>query len=150
MRIAHLYWSLVLAAVPVMVGAQPSAVSLIAEGRDNVMQRWEVSPEKWRAQSKWNPSLAGQPPLPIAKAVELAEAWLRKRHTDVSKMALSQVVLRTQTQSGYGVEDHWFYRVEFQPMLAGRKVWGADLVAVVLFDGTVVVPQSEPYTSPMR
>jgi hypothetical protein len=150
MRIGHLYLSLFLVIVPAVATAQPIAISLMGEGRDNVMQNWEVSREKWRAQPKWNPSFAGPPPLAIAKAVELAESWVRKRHSDVSKLAVSQVLLRTQSQSGSGVEDGWFYRIEFQPMLAGRKVWGAELVAVVLFDGTVVVPRSEPYSSPMR
>jgi hypothetical protein len=107
-----------------------------------------VSREKWRAQPKWNPSSINPPPLPIAKAVEIADSWLRKRNADVSKLALSQVTLRTQSQTGHGVDEGWFYRIEFQPVIAGRKVWGADLVAVVLFDGTVVAPRSEPYATP--
>lgn len=136
--------------MPVVVAAQPSAVLLLAEGRDNVMQDWEVSREKWRAQPRWSPSSANPPPLPIAKAVQLAESWARERHADVSKLVVSQVELRIQTQSGSGVDDGWFYRIELQPVIAGRKAWGANLVAVVLFDGTVVVPRSEPYTSRRR
>ena len=112
------------------------------------MQRWDVSREKWRAQPKWSPASANSPPLPIAKAVELGESWLRKRHTDITKLAVSQVTLRGQSASGPGIDDGWFYRIEFQPIIAGKKVWGADLVAVVLFDGTVVVPRPEPYASP--
>jgi hypothetical protein len=150
MRVVHFYLVLLLAIVPALSTAQPTAITLMGEGRDNVMQNWEVSREKWRAQPKWNPSSAGPPPLSIAKAVDIAESWVRKRHTDVSKLAVAQVLLRTQSQSGAGVEDGWFYRIEFQPIVAGRKVWGAELVAVVLFDGTVVVPRTEPYSSPMR
>lgn len=139
---------LLIALLPTALSAQPSSVLLLGEGRDNVMQNWEVPREKWRAQSKWTPSSAGPPPLSIAKAVEASELWLRKRHPDLKKLQVSQIVLRTQSTSGSGTEDGWFYRVEFQPIVAGKKVWGADLVVVVLFDGTIVEPKTEPYTSP--
>ena len=134
--------------MPVTLSAQPSNMLLLAEGRDNVMQNWEIPREKWRSQPKWTPLSSAPPPLSIANAVEASEAWLRNRHTDLKKMTVSQVVLRMQSTSGSGVEDGWFYRVEFQPFVAGKKVWGADLIAVVLFDGTVVTPRAEPYTSP--
>ncbi|ROZ63872.1 hypothetical protein [Ramlibacter sp. WS9] len=147
MHVGPFFLLFIFALMPAAVGAQPVGVSLIGEGRDNVMQNWEVSHEKWRAQPKWHPSSTNPPPLPIAKAVEIADSWLRKRHADVNKLALSQVMLRTQSQTGHGVDERWFYRIEFQPVIAGRKVWGADLVAVVLFDGTVVVPRSEPYAT---
>lgn len=140
----------VLLSMPATVAAQSGAVSLLGEGRDGVMKNWEVSPEKWRSQPKWNPSAPGAAPLSLQRAIALAEAWLRKQHTDISKLAVSQITLRSQSESGAGIEDGWFYRIEFRPVVAGRKAWGAELVAVVLFDGTVVVPRTEPYTMPRK
>jgi hypothetical protein len=139
---------LAFAFVPLLAGAQQQrGILLMAEGRDNIMQNWEVPREKWDAQPKWIPTSNAPLPLSISKAVELGEAWLRKRHSDISKVALSQITLRIQSQSGADTRDGWFYRVEFQPVIAGRKLWGGELVAVVLLDGTVVAPRTEPYTS---
>lgn len=129
------------------IAQQQRGVLLMAEGRDQIMQNWEVPREKWESQPKWAPSSSAPPPLSIAKVVELGETWLRKRHSDINKLAVSQIALRVQSQSGSDTRDGWFYRVEFQPVVAGRKLWGGELIAVVLLDGTVVVPRSEPYSS---
>ena len=137
------------ALLPVFAVAQPRGeVFLMGEGRDNVMQRWEVSRQQWQNQSKWTPTSGGAPPLEISKAIELGETWLRKRHADVNKLAVSSVTIRPQASSGPGVIEGWFYRIEFQPIVAGKKLWGGELVAVVLFDGTVVEPRAEPHVPP--
>ena len=129
------------------VAHQLPNVLLMAEGRDNIMQNWEVPSKKWASQSKWTPTSNTAPPLSIAKAVELGESWLRRQHSDINKLAVNKVALRTPSQSGSDARDGWFYSVEFQPIVAGRKFWGGALVVVVLLDGTVVVPRSETYAS---
>lgn len=137
---------LLVALLPAVSGAQSHrSVFLLGEGRDNVMQRWEVARDKWQSQPKWTPMSDGPPPLAIAKAVESGEAWLRKQHPDLQKLAVSQVTLKAQGQSGPGTREGWFYRIEYQPVVAGQRLWGGEFVAVVLFDGTVVVPRKEAY-----
>jgi hypothetical protein len=139
---------LLLGLAPFIVEAQPRGpVFLLGEGRDNVMQNWEVSRQQWSAQPKWTPTSGGPPPLPISRAIELGEAWLRKRHSDINKIAVGSITIRPQAGSSLGIEEGWFYRIEFQPVVAGKKLWGGELVAVVLFDGTVVEPRAEPYAS---
>lgn len=139
---------LLLALVPAVAGAQHQrAVFLQGEGRDNIMQRWEIARDKWQSQPRWMPTFDAPPPLTIAKAVELGEAWLRKRHPDLKKLVVSQVTLKGIAESGPGTTDGWFYRIEYQPVVAGKRLWGGEFVAVVLFDGTVVVPREEPYAS---
>jgi hypothetical protein len=134
------------ALLPLLAYAQPRGeVMLLAEGDTKTMQTWEVSRQRWGAQPTWTPSSSGSPPLPIAKAVELGEGWLRKRHADVKQFAVSSVALRPQSSSGQDIVDGWYYRLEFQPVVAGQRLWGGQFVAVVLFDGTVVEPRSEPY-----
>jgi hypothetical protein len=120
-------------------------VTLVGEGRNNVMQNWEISAEKWNAQVKWSPTSSNPPPLSIAKAIQSAEIWLRNQHPDIKKLSLDQVTLKQPAQSVIDDDSRWFYKIVFQPIVAGRKLWGGDFVVVVLFDGTVVVPRSEPY-----
>jgi hypothetical protein len=139
---------LIVALLPVLASAQPRGeVLLLGEGRDNVMQNWEISRQQWQAQPKWTPASSGPPPLAISKAVELGEMWLRKRHADINKLVVSPITIRPQSSSGPGVTEGWFYRIEFQPVVAGKKLWGGEFVAVVLFDGTVVEPRAEPYAT---
>lgn len=65
---------LLFALVPAIAGAQHQrAVFLQGEGRDNVMQRWEIARDKWQSQPRWAPASDAPPPLAIAKAVELGE-----------------------------------------------------------------------------
>jgi hypothetical protein len=140
--------ALALVVLPLLAGAQPrSGVLLLAEGDTQTMQNWEVSHQKWEAQPKWTPASADPPPLSIAKAVELGDVSLRKRHPDVKQFAISSVTLRPQSSSGRDIVDGWFYRLEFQPVVAGRRLWGGQFLAVVLFDGTVIEPRSVPYGS---
>jgi hypothetical protein len=120
-------------------------VTLVGEGRNNVMQNWEVTTEKWNAQVKWSPTSSNPPPLSIAKAIQAAETWLRKQHPDINKLSLDQVTLKQPTQAVIDDDSRWFYKIVFQPIVAGRKLWGGDFTAVVLFDGTVVTPRSEAY-----
>jgi hypothetical protein len=120
-------------------------IALVGEGRNNVMQNWEVTPEKWNAQVKWSPTSSNQPPFSIAKPIQVAENWLHKQHPDIKKLSLYQVTLRQPMQAFIDDDSRWFYKIEFQPIVAGRKLWGGDFTAVVLFDGTVVVPRSEKY-----
>ncbi len=138
-----------MAIVSVVVGAQPrTGVLLLAEGDAKTTLNWEVSRQKWEAQPKWTPASAGPPPLEIAKAAALGEAWLRKRHPDVKQFAISSIALRPQASFGSEVADGWFYRLEYQPVVAGQRLWGGRFVAVILFDGSVVEPRSEPYVGP--
>jgi hypothetical protein len=139
---------LLLALVPAFAGAQSQrAVFLQGEGRDNIMQKWEVARDKWQAQPKWTPASDSPPPLTIAKAAEAGETWLRKRHPDLKKLVVSQVTLKAQGESGPDTREGWFYRIEYQPVVAGKRLWGGEFIAVILFDGTVVVPREEPYAS---
>lgn len=120
-------------------------ITLVGEGRNNVMQNWEVTMEKWNAQVRWSPTSSSPPPLSMAKAIHVSETWLRKQHPDIKKLSLDQVTLRQPMQTVIDDDSRWFYKIVFQPIVAGRKLWGGDFTTVVLFDGTVVVPRSEPY-----
>ena len=134
--------------MPAVVGAQPQRdVFLLGEGRNNVMHNWEVLRDKWEAQPAWTPGSGTPPPLAIAKAVELGEAWLLKRHSDLKKLAVQQITLKAQAESSPGTTEGWFYRIQYQPVVAGQRLWGGEFIAVVLLDGTIIAPRAEPYSS---
>lgn len=134
--------------LPAVVVAQPQRdVFLLGEGRNNIMQNWEVPHDKWGAQPAWTPTSGKPPPLAIAKAVELGEAWLLKRHSDVKKLVVQQITLKAQAESSPRTNEGWFYRIQYQPVVAGQRLWGGEFVAVVLLDGTIIAPRAEPYSS---
>lgn len=128
--------------LPVLASAQPRGdVFLLGEGDGKTMNRWAVAKPTWDAQPRWSPVAA--PPLPMGKALELGEAWLRKRHPEVRQFAVASITLKPR-EAGEG--ERWFYRLEFQPVVGGQRLWGGQFVAVVLFDGTIVEPRAEPST----
>ena len=119
---------LLFALVPAISGAQHQrAVFLQGEGRDNVMKRWEIARDRWQSQPKWTPASDAPPPLTIAKAVELGETWLRKRHPDLKQLVASQVTLKAQGESGPDTREGWFYRIEYEPVLAGKRLRAVSL-----------------------
>ena len=130
-----------LVSLPLLASAQPrNDVFLLGEGDSKAVYRWAVTKPKWNAQPAWSPAAA--PPLPMGKALEIGEAWLRKQHPDVKQFAVASITLKPR-EAAEGAGERWFYRLEFQPVVGGQRLWGGHFVAVVLFDGTVVEPRTE-------
>jgi hypothetical protein len=122
--------------------ATANEVTLFGQGDMETMYNWAVSNEKLLAQPQWSPA-AGPPPLPISKAVDLARAWMKKRHPDVKDFAIASVTLAPSNACCSGATERWYYRVEFYPIVGGQRLYGGHFIAVVLFDGTVVEPTAE-------
>jgi hypothetical protein len=119
-------------------------ILLLGEGDSTTMNNWEISRQKWEAQPKWSPASEQPPPLSISKAVELAGVWIKKRHPDVKEFLIWSVSLTSQATWAADVRDGWFYRIEFDSGVGGRRMRGGQFVAVVLLDGSVVEPRPEP------
>jgi hypothetical protein len=122
--------------------ASATDVSLFGQGDMDTMYTWAVPREKFDAQLQWSPS-AGSPPLPIGRAVEIADAWIKKQNPDVRQFVVTSVALARADSWGSGAAERWYYKVEFQPIVAGRRLFGGHFIAVVLFDGSVVEPSAE-------
>ena len=133
--------------LPNAVFAQ-SDVVLFGQGDTQTMYHWAVPWKKFLAQPKWAPA-SGNPPLSIAKATEVAEAWIRKKNPDVKAFSVSSVALSVSHTWQGEPEDRWYYKIEFQPIVSGQRLHGGQFMAVVLFDGTVVEPQQERGARPL-
>lgn len=123
------------------MGQEP-AVTLQAEGRSGgPMYRWDIPHKRNLAQQRWMPT-QGNPPLAVNKATDAALNWVKKKYPEVKEFAVASVQLKP---AGFGQvpADRWFYRVEFNPVVGGRILFGGQFVAVILFDGSVVEPQAE-------
>jgi hypothetical protein len=117
-------------------------ITLFGQGDMETMYNWAVATEKFEAQPQWSPS-AGSPPLSIAKAVEIADAWIKKQNPDVKRFAIASIALARADGWGASAAERWYYRIEFHPIVGGRRLYGGQFVAVVLFDGSVVEPRAE-------
>jgi len=116
-------------------------VYLFGQGTsEGLMFGFEVSAERVEKLPRWSPSGA-QPPLPIGAAVQAAEEWIKKRHAEIRQFEVSTVALSRVTWPG--LADRWYYRIEFQPIVGGQRLYGGQFIAVVLFDGSVVEPRVE-------
>jgi hypothetical protein len=120
-------------------------VLLLGEGDSTTMNNWEVSRQKWEVQPKWSPTSEQPPPLSIQKAVELAEAWMKKHKAGEKQFIVWTVSLMSQATWATDVRDGWFYRIEFYSGADSRGMGRmGQFVAVVMLDGSVVEPRPEP------
>lgn len=127
--------------LPTTASAQ-SDVVLFGQGDTQTMYQWVVPWKKFVAQPQWTPS-SGNPPLPIAKAAEVADAWIKKKNPDIKAFSISSIALAVSHTWHGKPEDRWYYKIEFQPIVGGQRLFGGQFLAVVLFDGTVVEPRPE-------
>ena len=121
-------------------------VTLFGQGDMDTMYNWAVPSEKLEAQPQWSPS-AGPPPLSIAKAVEIAETWIKKQYPEVRQFAIASVALGRANAWSSSTAERWYYRIEFYPIVGGKRLFGGQFIAVVLFDGSVVEPRAEKRVS---
>lgn len=117
-------------------------VFLLGEGDASTLHRWEAPRGQYQALPRWTPASGEQPPLPIAKAVELGKVWIRKRYADVKHFEVTSVALM-RAGCCVAADERWFYRLQFEPVVGGQRMFGGRFVAVVLLDGTVVDPKAE-------
>jgi TonB family protein len=134
---------------PPLPAPRPSAGAIVlttANGQDGARSVFEITIDRAAAQPRWVPLGATEPPLTIATAEKAAETWLLAGSPEVATLVLSGVSLfRTAARSlGQPPPECWYYRLTFDRMVDGQRVFGgADLTAVVLLDGSIVEPRRE-------
>jgi hypothetical protein len=111
-----------------------------SRAQDGTMFTWEIPQQRGNAQPTWDPATMPTPPVSIADATKVADAWLKQQTPELKTFVLTSLTLfRMQP---YMWPDRWYYRLEFDPIVAGRRLSGAgNFVAVVLLDGSVVEPR---------
>jgi len=141
MRLFSLLTILILSAFPRFAQAQGNVV-LFGQGDMKTMYQWEVSSQKFSTQPRWSPS-SGAPPLTIEKAVEIATEWIKKKNPEIKNFALTSVAFSVGQAWEAQPSERWYYRIEFQPIVGGQRLYGGQFIAVVLFDGSIVEPRAE-------
>jgi hypothetical protein len=81
----------------------------------------------------------GEPPLSVAKAVSIALAWAKKNYKRYDSVEIHEITLASD-EGCSGRDIHWYYRVEFMPIIDGHRMFGAGDVAAVLMNGMVIGP----------
>ncbi len=109
--------------------------------RDQKIQfNFEISRERLSRQPEWIPS-AAPAPLQPQQAVQAALGWYRAQHPAIAdSIIVSSISLQIVSLKDF---QKWFYTVNFVfDDSARKKLSNTDIgFAVVLLDGTVVVPQ---------
>lgn len=106
-------------------------------GEDGVLTGIVISTTQLEKAPTWTPG-RGEPPLSVARAVDIASQWGRIHYRKFDSARIDAVGLNE-----YGCpsrKKYWFYLVQFRLVKNGKHVWGGNFVAVLL-DGTLVASQ---------
>jgi hypothetical protein len=95
--------------------------------------------------AKWDPT-KGEPPLSVSKAAAAALAWAKVKYKRYDSVQITEISLHQYSCSE--LDEHWYYRIEFAPMMDGNKLFGSGNWAAVLMDGTVVGPVEKSAPTP--
>src|SRR5215471_17395527 len=113
-------------------------------GADCVRQVFAITEEAASKLPQWSPT-KDLPPLSIAKATTLATEWVTKQHPKFDSVELRSIELE---KVGWGrYPNRWYYLLQFDPVIEGRKFFGGELLVAITMDGTVVPPRSETVKS---
>ena len=85
----------------------------------------------------WTPE-AGEPPLALSKAVQLATEWAKKEYK-----RFDGVQVRSINVTAYGCpapKDRWYYTVHFAPIMDTIPLLVPGYFVAVLMDGTIIGP----------
>ena len=132
------------AAVPpaALSQARPGAVLISTSAvQDGTRYIYEISSEQANLVPRWDARAGSEPPLTVRDARMAAETWLKGRAPEVKSLELTGVNLLRANPTGI-----WHYRLTYDPVLGGKRLpGGRDFTAVVLLDGSIVEPRTEPF-----
>lgn len=89
---------------------------------------------EWQPESGW--------PLKLDAAVAAAVASLKSVHTKIDDFELTQATLHRVGDSS--LPNRWYLFLDFNPRIDGSRLFGGSYWAVVLLDGTVLLPEPAP------
>ena len=135
--------------------APPPSMFLLttANGQNGTRYVFEIPLDRAERLPRWDQRISLEPPLSMLEARKAAEAWFRIRAPEIRafelvSLSLSRAVQRPQG-GACGAAGCWFYRMSFDPVVADRRLFGGgDFTAVVLLDGSIVEPRTEPMPPP--
>jgi TonB family protein len=101
---------------------------------------FEITDQRFRHLSQWDPDTSAAPPLSAADAFRAATSWLERnspRPEAKRYLLLGSAFLRFPDRAS----NRWYYQVNFAPVVADSVVAMGIVTVIVLFDGTVVEPK---------
>jgi hypothetical protein len=127
----------------------PNEMIIYGSGDGENMYQWAVSADRLSAQPQWTPS-SDTLPLPVNKAVEIAEGWIKSKTPEIKSLSVSSIEIAGPELLPSVSQDRWYYKISFLPIIGGQRMRAARgmavFTAVVLFDGTVVEPRIQKMT----
>lgn len=90
---------------------------------------------------EWQPE-SGWPLLKLDAAVAAAVASLKSVHTKIDDFELTQATVHRVGDSS--LPNRWYLFLDFDPRIDGSRLFGGSYWAVVLLDGTVLLPEPAP------
>ena len=127
----------------------PNEIIIHGSGDGENMYQWAVSADRLLAQPQWTPS-SDTLPLPVNKAIEIAEGWLKTKAPEIKSFAVSSIEIAGPYLQPSLSQDRWYYKISFLPIIGGQRMkqmlGAAMFTAVVLFDGTIVEPRIQKMT----
>lgn len=94
---------------------------------------------------EWKPE-KGWPALRVDTAVQAAVARLKAANPKYDSLETTEISIESVRDSR--LPNRWYLFLDFEPIIDGRKLHGPGFWAVVLLDGTVLLPEVVPNRDP--
>jgi hypothetical protein len=110
--------------------------------QDGTMVRIFALDEQINSTNVWDMGQSGDPPLPLSKALRIAQSWAAKNYHGFDSVRIGRISLN-ERRCGFS-RGHWFYVFDFDPVKDGNLLLGTEHFVAVLMDGRVIPPNEPP------
>jgi hypothetical protein len=110
--------------------------------QDGTVVRIFVLDEQINGTKAWDMKESSEPPLPLSKALRIAQNWAVKNYRGFDQVRIGRISLN-ERRCGFS-RGRWFYVFDFDPVKDGNLQLGTEHFVAVLMDGTVVPPSDPP------
>jgi hypothetical protein len=94
---------------------------------------------------RWETDEKSGPPLPLSKALRIAQRWAAKNYPQFDEVRIGRISLN-ERRCGF-FRGRWFYVFDFDPVEDRKMQLGTEHFVAVLMDGTVIPPNDPPPTN---
>lgn len=110
--------------------------------QDGTMVRIFALDDQINSTKPWDLKASGEPPLPLSKALRIAQDWAAKNYRGFDQIRIGRISLN-ERRCGFS-RGRWFYVFDFDPVKDGKLLLGTEHFVVVLMDGRVIPPNKAP------
>lgn len=110
--------------------------------QDGTMVRIFALDAQINATKAWDMKESSDPPLPLSKALRIAQNWAAKTYKGFDQIRIGRISLN-ERRCGFS-RGRWFYVFDFDPVKDGNLQLGTEHFVVILMDGRVIPPNDAP------